>query len=82
MAARVAAIVPLSLLALFLSQAFSLVSFPFTNLFLTLSLVLLVGLLKCRTAGKRQTGIRNDMISFKLVLGGAMTCILSGVQDN
>ena len=54
MAARVAAI---ALLALFLSQAFSLVSFPFTNLFLTLSLFLLVGLLKCRTAGKRQTGI-------------------------
>ena len=47
----------LSLLALFLSQAFSLVSFPFTNLFLTLSLFLLVGLLKCRTAEKRQTGI-------------------------
>ena len=38
-----AAIVPL---ALFLSQAFSLVSFPFTNLFLTLSFFLLVGLLK------------------------------------
>ena len=61
-ATRVAAIVPL-----FLSQAFSLVSFPSTNLFLTLSLFLLVGFLKCRTAGKRQTGIRNDMISFKLV---------------
>ena len=44
-------------LSLFLSQAFSLVSFPFTNLFLTLSLFLLVGLLKCRTAGKRRTGI-------------------------
>ena len=53
MAARVAAIVPGSSL----SQAFSLVSFSFTNLFLTLSLFLLVGLLKCRTAGKRQTGI-------------------------
>ena len=60
MAARVAAIVPL-LCSLFLSQAFSLVSFPFTNLFLTLSLFLLVGLLKCRTAGKRQTGINGSV---------------------
>ena len=79
MAARVAAIVPLSLLALFLSQAFSFVSFPFTNLFLTLSLFLLVGLLKCRTAGKRQTGITGSVF---VCIGGAMTCILSGVQDN
>ena len=58
-AARVAAIVPL---CLFLSQAFSLVSFPFTNLFLTLSLFLLVGLLKCTiAAGKRQTGIAGSI---------------------
>ena len=59
MAARVAAIV--LVLALFLSQAFSLVSFLFTNLFLTLSLFLLVGLLKCRPAGKRQTGITGSI---------------------
>ena len=51
----------LSLLALFLSQAFSLVSFSFTNLFLALSLFLLVDLLKCRTAGKRQTGITGSV---------------------
>ena len=60
----------LSLLALFLSQAFSLVSFPFTNLFLTLSLFLLVGLLKCRTAGKRQTGITGSV-----AIGGATVII-------
>ena len=62
MAARVAAIVPL---CLFLSQAFSLVSFPFTNLFLTLSFFLLVGLLKCRTAGKRRTGITGSACMYR-----------------
>ena len=61
MAARVAAIVPLCLSWLSFSQAFSLVSFPFTNLFLTRSLFLLVGLLKCGTAGKRQTGINGSV---------------------
>ena len=49
------------------SQTFSLVSFPFTNLFLTLSLFLLVGLLKCRTAGRRQTGITGSVA----IVGGA-----------
>ena len=69
-AARVAAIVPLCLSWLSFSLRLSLfVSFPFTNLFLTLSLFLLVGLLKFRTAGKRQTGITGSV---------AMT----GVQDN
>ena len=42
-------------LSLLAPQAFSLVSFPFTNLFLTLSLSRFT--LKFRTAGKRQTGI-------------------------
>ena len=57
-AAQVAAIVRLCLSWLSFSLRLSLfVSFPFTNLFLTLSLFLLVGLLKCKTAGKRQTGI-------------------------
>ena len=61
-AARVAAIVPLCLSWLSFSLRLSLfVSFPFTNLFLTLSLFLLVGLLKCRTAGKRQTGITGSV---------------------
>ena len=78
MAARVAAIVPLCLSWLSFSLRLSLfVSFPFTNLFLTLSLFLLVGLLKCRTAGKRQTGITGSAVA---IAGGAMTCILSGLE--
>ena len=72
MAARVAAIVPLSWLSFSLRLSLF-VSFPFTNLFLTLFLFLLVGLLKCRTAGKRQTGITGSV---------GRSYILSGVQDN
>ena len=68
-AARVAAIVPLCLSWLSFSLRLSLfVSFPFTNLFLTLSISMFTQLLKCRTAGKRQTGITGSV-----AMGGAMT---------
>ena len=57
-------------LSVFLSQAFSLVSFPFTNLFLTLSLFLLVGL----ELLERDRQESQDQF---VCIGGAMTCILS-----
>ena len=79
MAARVAAIVPLCLSWLSFSLRLSLLLVflykPISNSF-SFSLFLLVGLLKCRTAK------RDRQESLDQTIGGVMTCILSGVQDN
>ena len=67
---------PLCLSALFLSQAFSLVSFPFTNLFLTFSLSLSLSRFTKVLNYWKETD-RNHRIS--CIGGGAMTL---EVQDN